>query len=992
MPSELPNLLPSEQPVAITPEASDMLGDDADVETVQETPVIQPVIEPKPVVIPQQPTKPPEKTRLSKIEDILIEGFPKESFTQNPDLNKPKFKAVGETAAREIERELSKPKPSEDAIYHMIYRWLSHVPQTNINFIKNEALLLAVQLAKGAKKNLFGILLAQADLFPQQPSTYSFDSTTFTSSSLGILIISIVGGILGLTVLLFLIRFIVKGRATKKINAELTTLLLTVPKEQQLKEKAGDQTIEQIRAQIATMEQVFAVVGGLKADHGFHAWMFGSHDHMAFEIVNNGGLIYFYVTIPDKFRQLIEQQLQAQYPYIHLEEIPDYNLFRPKDIAAAAYLTLEKTHAYPLKTYQTLETDPLNGLLNPLSQLTETSGQAAIQYIIRPAHKHWRSASKKHIKEIQEGKKEGNALVGAISKTIELASTTDKNKPPKEAYRPSPLEEQLVKSIDEKAAKAGFECNIRIVTSASTEGTAATLLKTMVNSYSQYSTYQYGNSFKAHIKSNPNGIIDDVIFRRFKENQQAILNTQEMASLWHLPLSSTEVPNIKWLGSRKSAPPDNLPTEGVILGYNLYRNIKTEVRMKPNDRMRHMYVIGQTGTGKSTLLSNVAYQDILAGNGCCIMDPHGDLADALIGCIPPERVDDVIYFDPSDTSYPMGLNMLEFDPAYPEQKTFVINEMLKIFDKLYDLKSTGGPMFEQYVRNAMLLIMDDVPTGSTLMEISKVLADEDFRKMKLSKCTNPVVYDFWTKEAEKAGGEAALANMVPYITSKLTQFVSNDIMRPIIAQQESAFNFRQIMDQKKILLVNLAKGKIGDMNAKLLGMVIVGKILMAALSRTDTAEKDRVDFFLYIDEFQNFLTDSIATILSEARKYRLSLNIAHQYIGQLEEGGNEAVKNAIFGNIGTKAVFRISPDDAEFLEKEYAPVFNSFDLVNIEARTAYLKMLINNTAGRPFNIATYPPPKSDFELASALKELSKLTYGRSRELIEEEIRARSFVG
>jgi len=336
--------------------------------------------------------------------------------------------------------------------------------------------------------------------------------------------------------------------------------------------------------------------------------------------------------------------------------------------------------------------------------------------------------------------------------------------------------------------------------------------------------------------------------------------------------------------------------------------------------------------------------------------------------------------------------MMEFDPAYPEQKTFVINEMLKIFDKLYDLKSTGGPMFEQYMRNAMQLVMDDPESGSTLMEIPKVLSDESFRAMKLAKCKTPVVKDFWVKEAQKAGGDASLQNMVPYITSKLTPFIANDVMRPIIGQQKSAFNVREAMDDGKILLLNLSKGKLGDLNAYLIGMVLVGKILMAALSRTDMDPSTRRDFYLYIDEFQNFLTDSIESILSEARKYGLDLIVAHQFIGQLMGKNNDTkIRDAIFGNVGTMASFRVGVEDAQFLAKEYSPVFSEYDLINAESLTANVKLLIDNTVSRPFNMKVVFAPRAgatEKELAEMIKELSRYTYGRRRELVEAEIQER----
>jgi hypothetical protein len=328
--------------------------------------------------------------------------------------------------------------------------------------------------------------------------------------------------------------------------------------------------------------------------------------------------------------------------------------------------------------------------------------------------------------------------------------------------------------------------------------------------------------------------------------------------------------------------------------------------------------------------------------------------------------------------------MLEYDPKYPEQKTFIVNELISIFDKLYDLKTTGGPMFEQYTRNALMLLMDDPNEGATLMDVPRVMADGDFRKRLLDKCQNIVVRDFWTKEAEKAGGEAALANIVPYITSKFNTFIANDFMRPIIGQSKSAFNFRQIMDEKKILIVNLSKGRLGDINAYLLGMIIVGKLMMASFARVDTPEELRPDFYLYIDEFQNFTTDSISTVLSEARKYRLCLTIGHQYIKQMPE----KIRDAVFGNVGSIAAFRVGAEDAEFLVKQFTPVFDQNDLINLDNFNAYLKLLINNLTSKPFNITFTMPPVENRAMIKDLAELSSLKYGRDRELVEKEIASR----
>ena len=356
----------------------------------------------------------------------------------------------------------------------------------------------------------------------------------------------------------------------------------------------------------------------------------------------------------------------------------------------------------------------------------------------------------------------------------------------------------------------------------------------------------------------------------------------------------------------------------------------------------------------------------------------------MLGMVPRHRAQDVIYFNPGDIERPMGLNMLEYDPAFPEQKTFIVNELLGIFNKLYNMAIAGGPIFEQYFRNATMLVMDDPSSGNTILEVSRVLSDKAFRDLKISRSNNIVVKNFWTQIAEKAGGEASLKDMVPYITSKTDNFTANEIMRPIVAQEHSAFNFREVMDNQKILLVNLSKGRLGDLNSSFIGLILVGKMLMSALSRGDMAEEKRKDFYLYIDEFQNVTTDSIATILSEARKYRLNLTIAHQFVGQLKE----EIKKAVFGNVGSMASFRIGSDDAEFIAKQFKPVFSESDLLNIDNRNCYLKLLLNGQTAPPFSLKTYPPQKGDDAIAEVIKEISRTKYGRPRAEVEAEIVAR----
>jgi hypothetical protein len=799
-------------------------------------------------------------------------------------------------------------------------------------------------------------------------------------------------------VLLMVIRVLKKKlRAKRELQEtfEQDVLMVVVPKESSEKGDAAlqEKSLDQIKEDIAVMETVFSAIGGLKEERGFKTWLFGKHDVVSFEMVAHEGLISFYISTPKRLRAFVEGQIHSQYPHALIEDVVDYNIFTPRGEVGACEMQLTRETFFPIKTFKKMESDPLNSVTNALAKVPKPDA-AVIQFVVRSAPKSWRLHGLHVTKEMKQGKRLEEAMRGVLSRmfhqfTDMLFRTKKEGEPQgKQEYRMMAVEEEMVKSIEEKSSKLGLETTIRVVTSADTKAKANMYLDNIVNAFSQYAIPEYGNSFK-RVKGNPKKLVKAFIYRHFGHHGHMVFTGEELGSMYHFPLPSTETPNIRWLQARKAAPPSNLPKEGVLLGNVHYRGQDYPVRMKQADRMRHMYIIGKSGVGKSEYLKQLMKQDIEAGRGICAIDPHGDLAKDAVTLVPKERADDVIYFSPADVERPMGLNLLEYDPAFPEQKTFVVNEMLKIFDKLYDLKSTGGPMFEQYMRNAMILVMDHPESGATLMEIPRVLADEDFRKMKLQHCKTQAVKDFWEKEAQKAGGEASLANMVPYITSKLTPFITNDIMRPIIGQQKSAFNVRKAMDENKILLLDLSKGKLGDLNAYLIGMVLVGKILMAALSRQELEKSKRSDFFLYIDEFQNFITDSIAVILSEARKYGLGLVIAHQYIGQLSKNNDTAIRDAIFGNVGTMCAFRVGAEDAEFLEKEFKPTFTAFDMINCEAITANVKVLIDNTASRPFNMSLSPMVKGDLKYVDAIKQLSRLKYGRDRALVEEEILERT---
>ncbi len=768
-----------------------------------------------------------------------------------------------------------------------------------------------------------------------------------------------------------------RGRIVRALNMKL--FLVTVPRETP---KVGEQSQKKEKEMIAVAEQFLSNSAQLKLVDWWQKIYYGS-PHIVFEIgvPYVGEEIYFYVAAPKKYQEFIEKQIHGFYPTASVQSIEDYNIFGPGVEVAGGYLSLTKKYILPLRTYQTLEADPLGTITNALSKIEGDTEGGALQIILRPAKRDWNQLGIKVAKSMAQGKSFGTALSGtSLIKEVQETFEAPK-KPGERSELPrtlSPIDEEIIKALKEKASKPGFEVNIRVLTSTQSKERSEQLRSHIEGSFDQLNSPTL-NSLKFHEakKKRLKRMIYNFSFRLFDEQEKIILNSEEVASIFHFPLPTLETPRIKWLKTKPSSPPANLPQDGLILGRNLYRGEERLVRVKEDDRRRHFYIIGQTGTGKSVLLQNMIKQDIDEGRGVAVLDPHGDLVEKILTLIPQERIEDVIYLNPPDLERPLGLNMLEFDPDYPEQKGFAVNEMINIFDKLYDLKQTGGPIFEQYARNAMLLIMEDPESGSTLLEVPRVLADADFRRYKLDRCKDYTVKHFWEKEAEKAGGDSSLANVVPYVTSKMNMFLSNEIMRPIVCQQKSTLDFRKIMDEKKILLVNLTKGKLGGPNSALLGLIITGKFLMAALSRVDIPEEERTDFYLYLDEFQNFTTESISTILAEARKYKLCLVLAHQFIGQLEE----KIKNAVFGNVGSMISFRIGAEDAEFVVKQFEPVFSQNDLINIDNFNAYLKLLIEGQTTRPFNIMTYPPQEGDSKIAQAAKEFSRLKYGRERAMV-----------
>ncbi len=740
-----------------------------------------------------------------------------------------------------------------------------------------------------------------------------------------------------------------------------------------------DLEAEESKAEIEKMTQFLSLLSNNKSSFIFEI-----------ALANNSKNIQFYIAVSQKDLEYVIKSAESLWPEIQIKEAKDYNVFNSSGKSFGGNFILKRNFVLPLNYIEDFKQDPLGPIVSAFGKLQENGEGLAFQLVVKSAG----SKANKFIRKISSKISNGMSLSAAINETkiinkilkvifnILKDSNDKKNKDdyPKEKE----TDQQVVELLNKKSSQPLFKVNVRLISSAPTLQKAEIILENLKNSFSQFNRPN-GNSLEFKKPFNLNKFFADFSWRRFDPSKAIIISAQELSCLWHPPILSLKTPELKKVRIKELPPAQNLPEEGLILGKNTFRGEETIVRLLKNDRRRHLYIIGQTGTGKSGFMFNLAKQDIVNGEGVAILDPHGDLINDLLSIIPKERFEDVILFDPGEIEWPVGLNMLEYDPQKPEQKTFIINELVEIFDQLYNLAQTGGPMFEQYLRNSLMLLMDDPAEEATLVEVPRVFSDANYRHYLLDKCKNALTVNFWLKEAEKAGGEASLANIVPYITSKFNVFLSNDYLRPIIAQKKSSFNFREIIDKKKIFLVNLSKGKLGEINSRLLGMLVVGKLFMAALSRVDIEENKRVDFYLYLDEFQNVTTRTISQILSEARKYRLSLTLAHQFIAQIDE----KISNAVFGNVGNKVIFRISTDDAKKISSEFEPFLKVPDFIQLDNFHAYVSLIINGQIALPFNIATFPPEKGDFSQVKTIKLLSQKKYSRSRQMVEKEIMERS---
>ncbi|MGB4759289.1 MAG: ATP-binding protein [Candidatus Saccharimonadales bacterium] len=780
-----------------------------------------------------------------------------------------------------------------------------------------------------------------------------------------------------------------KKRETKNIERglKMVALLINLPPLSDDTEGNGRDERDVIDENISKAQIIYNIIAST-LEKGNKRHVYGQR-HFGFEIIATGGFVHFYAVVPISLVEVVKQGVISAYPAAQLEEVPEHNIFSKTggiNAVVGGEMVLKESFAYPIATYQDLKRDTMQSLLNSLSTLEKEDG-LGIQLLMRPAEHGWRKiatgvSSKKRKGEDKKGK--FNFKDKDYIKQLPMALV----KPPEakegggKQNELSALDQSIVDSIDEKTRHAGYQVLVRIVASSNVYQRSQAILSNVVATFSLFDS-PGKNGFKFEATSDARELVTSYIMRFFpQEKTKDILNSVELATLFHFP-DQKNIPTsqLERQGSKQVDGPRNIPDEGMLLGYNVFRGVKKPIRLALGDRQRHMYVVGQTGTGKSTFLENLALQDMLEGNGFAFIDPHGDTAEKLLSMIPRERTEDVIYFSPADMEFPMGLNLFEYDNE--DQKDFLVQEALNMLYKLYDPQHQGiiGPRYEHLFRNAALTVMAG-PDGGTFIDIPKLFRDQDYVKQKLQHVTDRNVREFWEKEMPQSQRSNEFGEVVSWFVSKFGAFLSNEMMRNIIGQTKSSFVLRDIMDNKKILLVNLSKGRMGDLNSKLLGMIFVMKIQAAAMSRANVSEDERVDFALYVDEFQNFSTDSFATILSEARKYHLNLIVANQFTTQL----TEEIRDAVFGNIGTIIAFRIGQNDVEALARYFQPVFDGDDLLRIPNHHTIARSLIRGVPTQPFSMATLPPlGVSNDKLGSALKQLTAAKFGRPRKEVEEEI-------
>lgn len=753
--------------------------------------------------------------------------------------------------------------------------------------------------------------------------------------------------------------------------------------------EAGSRDKRDITNEVISKADVMYSILASTITKGFKAKLYGQR-HFSFEIIAKDGFIRYYAIVPAVLTETVKQAIQSAYPTARIEEKREENIFAPDSsiyTIAGAELSLNKEYYLPIATYEDTKSDASMAILNALSSVGKNEG-ATVQILFRPAQKNWSATGKEYIENIQKGKKvkTGGALLSDIAiDLIKAPWEVPKEHEKSETVTISNVKQEEIAAIASKMRYPGFETLIRIIASSNTKPRSEALVGGIVSAFSQFDSPEY-NGFKVNMFKNPKKLAVDYTFRFFPlKNRNNILNSVELASIFHLPEQGS-IPNsqVERQLTKQVDGPARLATEGVFLGTNEFRGAKKAIYLDDDDRRRHMYIIGQTGMGKSVFLENIAFQDMCDGRGFAFIDPHGDAVEALLKRVPEERIDDVIYFDPADIEHPVGMNMFEFTSE--DQKDFIVQEGISMLQSLFDPNNQGffGPRGQHMFRNAALLLMSD-PSGATFIDIPQCFTDPEFVKSKLKYVTDKAVYDYWTKEFPASQKSNDAGEVITWFASKWGPFLSNTIMRNILGQTKSGFNIREIMDNKKIFLVNLSKGRLGDINANLLGMIFVMKFQQAAMSRQDIPEDQRQDFCLYVDEFQNFATESFESILSEARKYRLNLIVANQFMTQL----TDKIREALLGNVGTIICGRVGVTDAELMVKAFTPTFTAEDLTKTPNHAAVCKVMMFGMPSSAFTM-NLPAPMGEpnDELMETLKLYSATKYAKTRIEVEREIQNR----
>ena len=754
--------------------------------------------------------------------------------------------------------------------------------------------------------------------------------------------------------------------------------------------EGGGRDKRDIASEAVSKAQVMYSILASTITKGFKTKIYGQR-HFSFEIIASDGFIHYYAIVPAVLTDTVKQAIQSSYPTARIEERREENIFSDSasiDTVAGAELTLNKEFYLPIATYEDTKRDASMAILNALSTVSKNEG-ATVQILFRPANKKWAESAKEFIENTQKGKKTktigagiGEFAMDVIRAPWEVPAEHEKKEVTEQI---TSIKQDEITAVSNKLRFPAFETLIRIIASSDTKSRSEAIVGGIVSAFSQFNSPEL-NGFKVNTLKEPKKLITDYTFRFFPLKVRSnILNSVELASIFHLP-EQDAIPNsqVERQLVKQVDGPAKLATEGLFLGTNEYRDNKKAIYLQEKDRRRHMYVIGQTGMGKSVFLENLAFQDMCDGRGFAFIDPHGDAVEALLKRVPEERIDDVIYFDPADIDHPVGMNMFEFTSE--DQKDFIVQEGISMLQSLFDPQNQGffGPRGQHMFRNAALLLMSD-PAGATFIDIPQCFTDPEFVKSKLKYVTDKAVYDYWTKEFPASQKSNDAGEVITWFSSKWGPFIANTIMRNTLGQIKSGFNIREIMDTKKIFLVNLSKGRLGDINANLLGMIFVMKFQQAAMSRQDIPEDQRQDFCLYVDEFQNFATDSFESILSEARKYRLNLIVANQFMTQL----TDKIREALLGNVGTVICGRIGVTDAELMVKAFSPTFTAEDLTKTPNFAAVAKVMMFDMPSAPFTISLPAPMgKPNDELMESLKIYSATKYAKTRAEVEKEIEDR----